>query len=137
MRRAQLGCRFWSQVLQPTFLARLHRAVPEHFEKCSSMTFFVRHSGSMPATFAVQLIVALPCCRRLVGLAAAPWGSKIMESVPALSTSLMRRTMQSHPLGAACTRCKHEVQSRRAATLASTARVNLPRARAPHDADSA
>jgi hypothetical protein len=59
------------------------------------MTFFVLQSGSMPATFAVQLIVALPRCRRLVGLAAAPWGSKIMESVSALSTSLMLRTMHA------------------------------------------
>ena len=30
--------------------------VPEHFEKCSSMTFFVRQSGSMPTgTFALQV----------------------------------------------------------------------------------
>ena len=58
------------QVSQPACWARLQMAVPEHFEKCSSMTFFVRQSGSMPtATFALQRLAATT----LWGARPDPW----------------------------------------------------------------
>ena len=49
--------------------------VPEHFEKCSSMTFFVRQSGSMPAaTFALQVVTLLAAVTELLAAGDAAAG---------------------------------------------------------------